>query len=1095
MILNNKPLKPLAIAIISALGMTGYTGCAQAQNSAAEQVEQAQVLDSINNVLPQKDDYQTQYRQYSMVDFRSYLGDGQYESNSGYFSTGNFALTSALGSFKSVGTLGSWAAYFAIDWTGYIIGEAARRAGDKKTASYFPTGGINPVDIEIGNNSVANDLELVLEVTSTATFGMVSNYYYSYGVDIMTGMASGDMSFIADRVDGSNSEVAGYLSMATSGSSSSGGSSEENPQADCKYLSDTYKANDGITRLCSYGINGDYKFARGGAAGEDFDLIMIENGGEVVMDSVKYHLVEDYESCSEKQRHGFQNFEGVKSSCHDDFVENSAWAKTFSGDDTIIETTKVEAGDGNDRIYSYAFADGGNGDDLLNVDAYATYPRRIVSIGGQGNDIINGGKSADFISAGPGDDLITDNLNYTFASDDIDIYGYIDHQATMDEYVTRSNINAEQVPGTINYIDGGEGTDSARFIVKSTPASNLVIKGAGVGFAQNTDFGPLLTVPASIPETKEYRYDYQIISTSVSDKPLAELYSVEELSIVAQDFNMTLNAQALTIPLNLQGSPMADRIDSGSGDDFIRTFGGHDHITTGTGDDVIDGGTGNDNIDAGSGDDLIFPGSGLDLINGGEGTDTLNYVNHPYGLDIQINAGKTLVLDSNTIADHPVKVDTFVSIENLIGSHFNDLLKGSAQKNVLAGGDGDDIIYGMGGADELSGDQGNDKLFGGGGADILFGGSGKDELTGGNGADIFRLNQIETIENTTLIKDFDATEGDQIVINAQAIGIYEQADGTLNYGRDAQGAARKLYYQSTNQQLILKSDNGSQVLVSFIDPVSLKVSDIRFENLLVQTASTTVTADLMQWEKAIDATVRTFELPEDYTSNKVVIHSAASSNGSDSGVVQMYRSKDNLINLNYAEWEDDGHHTLESLDLLVAKQAHQTMNDGSQWEFGLVDGPQLTFVSHSVKFKQAFEQAPLVFLSVKTSTQNTVMMPIVGSVTQNGFELFLTGKHAEQLHSLEPLQIHYVAVQGKPGSSQHAGVFSTQQGDIPYQLYETTLTDQDKQIGNHTYYLQPVTSSDRDLPEYKVVVMDLGDTSFIQRVGQHVTKTAVPRRR
>jgi Ca2+-binding RTX toxin-like protein len=59
--------------------------------------------------------------------------------------------------------------------------------------------------------------------------------------------------------------------------------------------------------------------------------------------------------------------------------------------------------------------------------------------------------------------------------------------------------------------------------------------------------------------------------------------------------------------------------------------------------------------------------------------------------------------------------DKLVSIENLLGSDFNDKLTGDAGNNRLNGGKGDDI---------LSGHEGNDILVGGAGADVLDGGLG-----------------------------------------------------------------------------------------------------------------------------------------------------------------------------------------------------------------------------------------------------------------------------------------------------------------------------------------------------------------------------------
>jgi Ca2+-binding RTX toxin-like protein len=62
-------------------------------------------------------------------------------------------------------------------------------------------------------------------------------------------------------------------------------------------------------------------------------------------------------------------------------------------------------------------------------------------------------------------------------------------------------------------------------------------------------------------------------------------------------------------------------------------------------------------------------------------------------------------------------IDTLTSIENLIGTNFNDTLTGNAANNVLSGLAGNDTLLGGGGNDQLIGGTGNDRLDGGTGVD------------------------------------------------------------------------------------------------------------------------------------------------------------------------------------------------------------------------------------------------------------------------------------------------------------------------------------------------------------------------------------------
>jgi Ca2+-binding RTX toxin-like protein len=71
----------------------------------------------------------------------------------------------------------------------------------------------------------------------------------------------------------------------------------------------------------------------------------------------------------------------------------------------------------------------------------------------------------------------------------------------------------------------------------------------------------------------------------------------------------------------------------------------------------------------------------------------------------------------------------------MTGGDLNDILNGRAGNDRLTGGNGDDILNGGDGNDNLAGGEGNDILNGGDGNDTLIGGNSEDNLNGGNGND------------------------------------------------------------------------------------------------------------------------------------------------------------------------------------------------------------------------------------------------------------------------------------------------------------------------------------------------------------------------
>ncbi len=120
------------------------------------------------------------------------------------------------------------------------------------------------------------------------------------------------------------------------------------------------------------------------------------------------------------------------------------------------------------------------------------------------------------------------------------------------------------------------------------------------------------------------------------------------------------------------------------------------------GSDTIYGSTGNDGIIGFAGDDVLIGGAGADVLNGDDGNDTASYSTAGAGLfagieDFNANTGDAAG-------------DTYISIENLEGSQFNDVLYGTGIANRLSGGAGNDILVGKAGADILDGGTGTDKV-------------------------------------------------------------------------------------------------------------------------------------------------------------------------------------------------------------------------------------------------------------------------------------------------------------------------------------------------------------------------------------------------
>ena len=167
----------------------------------------------------------------------------------------------------------------------------------------------------------------------------------------------------------------------------------------------------------------------------------------------------------------------------------------------------------------------------------------------------------------------------------------------------------------------------------------------------------------------------------------------------------------------LRGDPFtANQLFGMGGNDLLIGQGGHDFMLGGDGDDTIYGGTGRD---------VIRGNAGADLLDGGSEDDWVQYHDAPGRVELDLGAGIGSVGDAAG--------DVFVSIENIRGSNFDDIIIGSAGRNQILGQDGDDEVHTIGGNDVVWGEGGDDLLIGSDDGETFYGGAGADDIRGGGG--------------------------------------------------------------------------------------------------------------------------------------------------------------------------------------------------------------------------------------------------------------------------------------------------------------------------------------------------------------------------
>jgi Ca2+-binding RTX toxin-like protein len=242
--------------------------------------------------------------------------------------------------------------------------------------------------------------------------------------------------------------------------------------------------------------------------------------------------------------------------------------------------------------------------------------------------------------------------------------------------------------------------------------------------------------------------------------------------------------------------------------DFLYGDANANYIYGLAGDDWIDGYGGVDYLYGGDGADSLLSRAGAQVLDGGAGYDFARY---EYAA-----SAVSVVLYNAALNTGEAAGDTFVSIEGLVGSAYNDFLYGDANANYIYGLAGDDWIVGLGGNDTLDGGDGSDGLQGGTGADALNGGNGYDFARYDNAAAAVAVVLHSAALNTGEAAGDTFTSIEGLVGSAYNDFLYGDANANNIFGLagndwiDGYGGVDYLYGGDGNDGLL--SRTGAQVL-------------------------------------------------------------------------------------------------------------------------------------------------------------------------------------------------------------------------------------------------------------------------------------------
>lgn len=492
------------------------------------------------------------------------------------------------------------------------------------------------------------------------------------------------------------------------------------------------------------------------------------------------------------------------------------WGNYPEFTDTIVNVENARGADKDDSIRGNDGAnilygimgndllDGRGGDDWLVGDFVGDISGFADTlIGGDGGDWLQGGAGNDRLAGGGGGDRFLFGI-HNGADTIADFEDGIDQIALYDGLAingwSSADVNGDGVADAVAALsDGG----SIAFLGYSAAPSS-VADGSAVMLLGGPlpDPNQAVRPEVSFVASNSISLEFQSPLTSISmEGAMARPISgTGQVTIKGTRSNDGIFVTDDGVVVNGTLKPFAaGAIDAGF---IIKGDAGNDTITGGRGSDELLGGDGNDRL-IGAMDDIFDGGRGTDTIDFSGSTTAVGVDIQGYGSfmpDIQVfRSGGSLWVD---LGDRTFS-GVARSIENIIGSQFNDFLIGNRSENIIHGGDGDDAI----GA-STTGDVAIDQLFGDGGDDELFAGSGNDRLTGGDGADRFVFDPTYS-NGDWVVMDYDKLDGDRV-------SLFPYSGGFTWSMVDHQGTA------SVRADF---ADGDSIIFVGITDPTQIDITE------------------------------------------------------------------------------------------------------------------------------------------------------------------------------------------------------------------------------------------------------------------------------
>jgi len=396
----------------------------------------------------------------------------------------------------------------------------------------------------------------------------------------------------------------------------------------------------------------------------------------------------------------------------------------------IIGNLEINFNTGSDYVLF-----GGDGDDE-------------ISQTGSGDNELNGGAGNDILTTGSGDDILRGGLgdNMLAGGTGTDIFALsvrgeqtqtvLDFSQTQADRIDVTGLNVGDLDTLLPYIRQ-VGTDVHIETFwndidgAGSPNEVVIIENILLADLSESDFA-FNTSTTNLVVSVDGDNDHVLFGGNGNDQLLRQGVGEDELNGGAGNDILSGGAgadalnggtgtdwayyrdSAMAVTVNLQNGTGAGGDAQGDTLVSIERLQGSNFDDTLVGDDATNnlllGRSGEDALFGRGGNDALDGGDGADILNGGGGSDWVYYS--------RSDAGVTVTLAGGTGVGGEAEGDSWISIERVLGSDFDDMITGNGGSNTLRGGNGNDVIDGAGGRDFLDGGNGADVLIGGAGGDF-----------------------------------------------------------------------------------------------------------------------------------------------------------------------------------------------------------------------------------------------------------------------------------------------------------------------------------------------------------------------------------------